>query len=291
MKILITGAGGQLGTELQRATWPDGSALVAPGHSELDISDSAAVARAVGGVDTVINAAAYTKVDDAESNEDLAFLNNAQAPGLLAAACGAAGVPLVHISTDYIFDRQEHVPVQEDEAANPVNVYAASKLAGEEAVRAATKQHLILRVGWLYAAHGQNFLRTMLRLGAEREALSIIDDQYGVPTAARDVAAAISGIISKWRDGESIEFGTFHYAALGTATWFEFAAEIFAAAQKYAYRAPSLTAIETSAYPTPAKRPRYSVLDCRRIEQVYAPLRRPWQDGVGEAVGEILALE
>ncbi len=289
MKILLTGAGGQLGTELQRAVWPDGCILIAPRRADLDITDDVAVAAAVDGVDYVINAAAYTKVDDAESNQALAFSINGEAPGKLAAVCAAADVPLIHISTDYIFDRQAHVPVREDEAANPVNVYASSKLAGEEAVRTATKQHLILRVGWLYAAHGQNFLRTMLKLGAEREALSIIDDQYGVPTSAADVAAAITGIITKWRQDEVIEYGTFHYAAVGTATWFEFAREIFAAAQGCGFSAPRLTAIDTSSYPTPAKRPRYSVLDCNRISQTYGPERRPWQHGVCDAVSQILA--
>jgi len=288
MKILITGAAGQLGAELCHALWPDGCTLVALDRAALDITDQDAVRRAVGGVDCVINAAAYTKCDDAESNRDLAFRINAEAPGLLGRACADKNIPLVHISTDYVFSGDDHTPIGEDVAPHPVNVYGESKVAGEEAVRAATPAHIILRVGWLYATQGQNFARTMLRLGAERDELGVVDDQHGTPTTARDVAQAIAAIVGRWQTSAP-EYGTFHYAAVGAATWYAFAREIFSVAEGYGYRAPVLKSITTPDYPLPAKRPEYSVLDCSRIDAVYAPPRHPWRDGVRDIVGELLS--
>jgi dTDP-4-dehydrorhamnose reductase len=288
MKILITGAAGQLGTELQRCTWPVDYDLVTQDRAGLDITDGDAVARAVDDVDCVINAAAYTNVDDAESNKDLAFQINTEAPGLLATACAAGNIPLVHVSTDYVFDRDEHRPIAESATPNPVNVYAQSKLAGEDAVRAATRKYLVLRVGWLYAAHGRNFLRTMLKLGAERDELRVVDDQYGIPTAAHNVAVAIVAVVANWQREPTPNYGTFHFADLGSATWFEFAQEIFSVAEEYGYIAPQLVPIDTSAYPTPAKRPRYSILDARRFERFFGTSRRDWRLGTRDIVCKCL---
>ena len=289
MKILVTGAAGQLGTELQRYNWPIDHDLIALDRAALDITNAKEISVAIENIDCVINTAAYTKVDDAENNRDLAFQVNAKAPGLLATACALRDIPLIHVSTDYVFDNSELRPIDEDVMPNPVNIYARSKLAGEDAVRTATTKHLILRVGWLYASHGHNFLRTMLKLGAERDELHIVNDQYGIPTAACNVAAAIAVVISYWQRDAAPDYGTFHYADRGLATWFQFAQEIFSAAKECQFEAPELLPINTSAYPTPAKRPHYSVLDGRRFDQRFGTTRTDWRVATKDVVFEILA--
>ncbi|MCR9257003.1 MAG: dTDP-4-dehydrorhamnose reductase [Alphaproteobacteria bacterium] len=288
MKVLVTGAAGQVGTELLALDGQRGLSFVGRTRADLDITDAEAVRAAVADVDAVVNCAAYTAVDQAEEDRDRAFAVNATAPGLLAAATAARGIPLIHISTDYVFDGTKSGAYGEDDPVAPLGVYGASKEAGEQAVRTANPKHLILRTAWVYAAHGKNFVRTMLRVGATRDALKVVKDQHGTPTAAKDIAAAIADILAKIGDRQS-DWGTYHLTARGNATWYDFARAIFDRAAPATGRKPEIAAIPSSEYPTPAKRPENSVLDCAKIDRIWAPPRRPWQDGMADVVDALVA--
>jgi dTDP-4-dehydrorhamnose reductase len=288
MNILLCGAGGQVGTELRRQIWPEGWRIVATDRPELDITDRAAVDAAFAREQPaiVINAAAYTAVDRAESEPEAAWAGNCAAPGNLAAACRAAGIPLVHISTDYVFDGSKEGPYLEDDPVNPLGVYGRSKEAGERAVRDALPEHVILRTAWLYSAHGHNFVKTMLRLAETHPSLRVVADQRGSPTSAADIAAAIAVIARRIVTGQG-RWGTYHCAGAGAGTWHRFAEAIFAAAAPWRGAPPAVTAIGTADYPTPARRPANSVLDCRRIAAAYGIVPRPWQDALADVVREL----
>ena len=270
MPILVTGAGGQLGRALARqpafadATFAD--------RARLDLTDADAIHRLVRDLrpSLVVNAAAYTAVDRAESEPDLAAAVNATAPGVLAEAATAAGARLVHVSTDYVYDNDLNRPLREDDPTRPRGVYARTKLAGEEVVRAAAPGAVVLRTSWVYGHDDANFVRTMRRLGAEREELRVVADQIGAPTYADDLAAAIALIAEQ---GPGFPGGTYNYAGLGVASWYDFAAEIM--------RAYSLACrvhpIRSEEYQTPAPRPHYSVLDLARARDAGLPLRH-WRD-------------
>jgi dTDP-4-dehydrorhamnose reductase len=276
--VLVLGAGGQLGRALQAAL---GERAVARRHAELDITDAAAVAAALDALRpaAVVNAAAYTAVDRAESDAAAAQALNADAPGALAAACAARGVGLVHVSTDYVFDGEKSGAYREDDLPNPQGVYGASKAAGEAAVRAAHPGALIVRTSWVFSDHPPNFVLTMLRLARERGALRVVADQFGRPTHAGDLARGLIALLDAGAAG-----GIYHYAGSGATSWFGLAtAFIEAAAAAGLCAAVPIEPIRTEAYPTPAKRPPRSVLDTTKVEEL-GITPRPWIHGVRAVV-------
>lgn len=295
MTILLLGANGQLGQELQRALAPLGTIVATtrsgalPDGSACEVADfdqPGSLAALLDRVQptVVVNAAAYTAVDRAESDRDAAFRANAEAPGALAQWCAQAGVPLVHYSTDYVFDGQGTRPYREDDATAPLGVYGASKLAGEQAIRAAGGRHLIFRTAWVYASHSANFLRTMLRVGAERDVLRVVADQVGTPTPA----ALIADVTAQALQHDGALSGTWHLTAKGETSWHGFAEAIFAEAVATGVlpRAPKVEAITTAEYPTPAKRPAYSHLDVAKLEQDFGVVLPSWQDGLKRVIAD-----
>jgi dTDP-4-dehydrorhamnose reductase len=280
MKILVAGNSGQLARALGDRHWPESTQCVTLGRPELDITDEASVAAAVAAhaPDVIVNAAAYTAVDRAETEREAAFALNEGGPRHLARAAARRGIPLIHISTDYVFGGAGTRPWREDDATAPQGVYAASKLAGEEAVREECARHVILRTSWLFAASGWNFVRTMLRLGASGAPVRVVDDQWGCPTPASDLADAIATIAAA-----PGPFGTYHCCGEGAVTWHGFAAEIFARSGL----APTLVPITTAEYGAAAPRPAYSVLDAGKIWRDYRIAQRPWTDGLERALREI----
>jgi dTDP-4-dehydrorhamnose reductase len=288
MNLLVLGAAGQIGRELCRLSWPAPYQIVGVDRAGVDISREEAVADAVRRErpDIIINAAASTAVDRAESEPEAAFAVNAAAPGYLAAACKLARIPLIHISTDYVFDGTKQTPYREDDPVNPLGVYGRSKEAGDRAVRAVLAEHVILRTAWVYSAHGHNFVRTMLRLGSERPVLRVVADQIGSPTSAADVARAIAAIVQRLTAGDR-HFGTYHFAGAGAVSWHGFAEAIFELAAPWRGAPPRLEAVTTAEYPTPARRPSNSVLDCAHIGEVFAIHPRPWREALADVIGEL----
>jgi dTDP-4-dehydrorhamnose reductase len=290
--ILVFGAGGQVGRELMRAAVPRGLALLGLHQAEADISDREAVLRAVRQhrPAIIINAAAYTAVDKAESDSARAFAVNEVGPRNLAMAANEIGAILVHFSTDYVFDGIKTTAYHEDDPVGPIGIYARSKEAGERAVRESTPRHLILRTAWVYAAHGHNFLRTMLRLAGERDVVRVVADQHGTPTAAADLAKAVLALLPKLALADA-SFGTFHLTNAGRTTWHGFAQAIFARLAHRGCRTPRVEAIMTVDYPTPARRPEMAVLDCGKIARVYAIHLRAWEEALGETFEQLMAAE
>jgi dTDP-4-dehydrorhamnose reductase len=293
VKILVFGAGGQVGHEVCRAVWPPSYDLSPLDRSAGDITKPAAVSALIARQrpDLVINLAAYTAVDRAESEADMAWAVNCAGAAHVAAACGDNGTPLIHLSTDYVFDGTKPGPYREEDAVNPLGVYGRTKEAGERAVRAAVASHIILRTAWVYGAHGANFVKTMLRLGAKRPVLRVVADQYGSPTAAADIASTLVAVARSVEHGAT-SWGTFHFAGDGATSWHGFAEEVVdIAAQLGAWphrSKPSVQAITTDQYPTAARRPMNSVLDCRKIGGFgISPL--PWQSSLPGVVKELLA--
>lgn len=287
MRLLVFGRTGQLATELARRAGPalDVTAL---GRAEADLADPEACARAVraADADAVINAAAYTAVDRAESEEGLATRINGDAPGAMAHAAATRGIPFLHVSTDYVFDGTKAAPWVEGDPPAPLGAYGRSKLAGERAVAAAGGAHVVLRTAWVHAGHGQNFVRTMLRVGATRDRLTVVDDQRGGPTAAADIAAALVTMARDLAAGRGAP-GIFHYAGAPPVSWCGFAREIFARAGWM--RAPEIVPIRTADWPTPAVRPANSVLDCTRIREVWGIDQPDWRASLGPVLAEIEA--
>ena len=293
MRILLTGANGQLGTELRRSlaplgelvsstrsgTLPDGSAC-----ERADLGQPGSLAELIDRVrpHVVVNAAAYTAVDRAESEPDLAFRINAEAVGELARTCAESGARLIHYSTDYVFSGENDRPWREDDPTGPVNTYGASKLAGEEEIRASGCQHMVFRIAWVYAAHGHNFLRTMLRLAAERDVVQVVDDQHGTPTPAHWVAEATAWVIAGGYGGS----GTWHLAPQGQTTWHGFADSIFRIAREKGLpvRLPEIAAVSSAAYAAGANRPRQSVLDSSRARLELGIQLPGWRQGLCEVL-------
>jgi dTDP-4-dehydrorhamnose reductase len=291
--IVVIGRSGQLARALVRLGRIQGRRMVAVGRPEADLTepDTLAAALARHGPAVVINAGAFTAVDEAESESAQAFAVNAAGAGHLARACAKADVKLIHISSDYVFDGRAGRPYREDDKIAPLSVYGASKAAGEAEVRAADGRHVILRTSWLYGETGRNFLTTMLKLGRERRQLAIVDDQTGSPTYAADVAQAIASMVTVL-DGTGDDLsGTYHFASAGGTTWFGFAKEIFAAAEARGWQAPKLKPITTAEYPTPARRPAYSVLDTTKIGRVFGVDRPHWQEALSRCMGSLAAME
>jgi len=288
MKLLVLGAGGQVGHELCRLTWPAGYSIAAFGRDGVDISQREPVLAMVARErpDIVINAAAYTAVDRAESEPDIAWASNCTGPANLAAACHDARVPLIHLSTDYVFNGSKTGAYREDDPVKPLGVYGKSKEAGDRAVRDALSRHVILRTAWVYSAHGHNFVKTMLRLGQERRVLRVVADQIGSPTSAGDIAAAIGTIVQQLNAGNT-SWGTYHFAGGGAVTWHGFAQAILELASPWRGPPPLVEAIATADYPTPARRPANSVLDCRLIGEAFGIVPRPWEEALAEVIGEL----
>src|SRR5712671_2666848 len=288
MKLLVLGAAGQVGRELCRLAWPAGTAIASMDRAEIDIADKEAVFEVIAREcpDIVINAAAYTAVDRAENEPDAAWTANCTGPANLATACRAAAIPLIHLSTDYVFDGRKAGPYREDDSVNPLGVYGTSKEAGDRAIREALAEHVILRTAWVYSAHGQNFVKTMLRLAAERPVLRVVADQTGSPTSAADIAAAIQEIVRQIRAG-STKWGTYNFTGAGAVTWHGFAETIFKEAAPWRGPPPRVEAIATADYPTPARRPANSVLDCGRIGEAFGIVPRPWRQALAEVIGEL----
>ncbi len=274
MVVLVTGGNGQLGQALrQTAQFHTGIEFIFVTSGELDICDAAMVLEKFDRYrpDFCINTAAYTAVDKAEIEPEIAFKVNADGVANLAAACLHSGCTLIQISTDFVFDGSQSSPYTEKDTPNPLNVYGTSKLAGEFNA-AKTPKHFIVRTSWVYSDFGNNFYKTMLRLAREKDSLTIVNDQRGTPTFAPDLASALIQIIKSGSDA----FGTYHYSNLGEATWFDFAKEIFVKNSI----AIDLQPVPTSAFPTAATRPRYSVLDKSKIIETFGLVIRQWQDAI-----------
>lgn len=290
-KILVVGRSGQVAQALTSAAWPERLTVQAHGRESIDLCQPSSVANVIanGHWAAVVNAAAYTAVDRAEAEPDMAFAVNRDGPAALAAACATTGIPLIHLSTDYVFDGTKAEPYREDDPVNPLCVYGASKAEGEAAVREQLDAHVILRTSWVFSAIGHNFVKTMLRLAAEHTELSIVDDQRGCPSPAQDIASAIVRVTAALIGGKRDGFGTFHFAGAGPTTWHGFAGEIFRQATLRGQAPPrQLKAISTGAYPTPAQRPANSTLDTARIAQVYGIVPRPWAEALSETLDTLI---
>jgi dTDP-4-dehydrorhamnose reductase len=292
MRILLLGGGGQVGQEFKRLPLPLGISVAAPTRAEFELQDPASIRRMIASEpwDVIINAAAYTNVDRAETEESIATCINATAPAQLAAETARRDIPLVHISSDYVFDGRKGAPYVEMDSTGPMNAYGRSKLAGELGVRAANPMHVILRSSWVFSPFRTNFLKTILRLAAERDRLNVVSDQHGCPTPARDIAEACLAIALQFgsKPGSS-NYGTFHFAGAGETTWFEFASAIVEVAADRLQRKPAVLPIRTADYPTPAHRPADSRLDCSAIVRAFGIELKPWRPALPGIIDQILS--
>ncbi|UXN08014.1 dTDP-4-dehydrorhamnose reductase [Bartonella sp. HY761] len=281
MKILVTGENGQVAQALKSQTSSNVS-LVVLGRPELDISNKASIEKAIHAhkPDCVINPAAYTAVDKAETEVEQAFLVNRDGARYVAEVTAAHNIPLIHISTDYVFNGASKTPYKEDDQVGAVNIYGLSKLQGEWAVHDANPNHVILRTAWVYSRYGNNFLNTMLRLAQNHDHLRIVADQWGTPTSADFIATSAIAIAQKISKGDCAENwrGIFNLVADGYTNWADFAAEIFASKHNQTGKIPNITAIPASEYKTAAKRPQYSKLDNSKVKSVFDLPIAPWQD-------------
>ena len=287
MRILVTGVRGQVGWELARRGEKRGFEIQALDRQALDITEPRAVAEKVcrPGLALVVNAAAYTAVDRAESEPELAFAVNRDGPAYMALACAKAGIPLIHLSTDYVFDGEKKGPYLETDPVSPRGVYGRSKGEGEAKVRAHLHEHIILRTSWVYGVHGHNFVKTILRLARGRTVIRVVADQWGCPTSAADLAEAILAIAAQLSGNR---WGTYHYCGEGATTWHTFAEAILAEARKHT---PLVTdqvePITTAQYPTPAKRPANSALDCSLLAKRFGIQPRPWRESLSQMIHEL----
>jgi dTDP-4-dehydrorhamnose reductase len=290
-KILLTGKNGQVGWELQR-TLAASATLIALDSSQLDLSDADAIRRTVRDLrpDIIINPAAYTAVDKAETEPELAMAVNGIAPGILAEEARHLGAVLVHYSTDYVFDGNKPAPYSENDLPNPQSIYGKTKLAGELAIRASGCKHIILRTSWVYGVHGGNFVKTVLRLSRERSELRIVADQFGAPTWARDLAQATASALTCWQEknwDDSLS-GLYHLTAAGRTNWHQYAEEIVRLARQYdaelAAKPLDIRAIATHEYPVPAKRPVNSVLANDKMRDTFGIVLPEWQDSLAECM-------
>ncbi|MCX5869454.1 MAG: dTDP-4-dehydrorhamnose reductase [Deltaproteobacteria bacterium] len=289
--ILLTGANGQVGYELNRLAAARGCALKGLTRQQLDIGDGEAVEQIVSRLQPslVINGAAYTAVDKAEQEVDAAMRANRQGPANLAATCQAHRIPLIHLSTDYVFDGNKSGAYHEEDPVAPTGVYGRSKWEGEEEVRARLRQHLIIRVSWVFGPHGNNFVKTMLRLAAERDELRVVADQHGCPTYATHIAETLLTLADRIREGIDVAWGTYHFCGMPETTWHGFAETIIreGLAMGLLDHVIPVHPITTSDYPTPAQRPQNSVLDCRRIIKTFDMKLPSWQEGLTTMLGAV----
>ncbi len=292
MRIAVTGSQGQIVRSLLERAAKRDAEIITLGRPSLDLADASTIVRAVESVapEVIVNAAAYTAVDKAESEEAFARQINAAGAGSLAHAAKRLGIPIIHFSTDYVFDGTLDRPYREDDPAVPVNAYGRSKLAGEQAVEEATPLHVILRTAWLYSPFGANFVRTMLRLAATHDRIDVVADQIGQPSCALDVADGVLAICDRLRaqPGDERLFGIFHMAGAGATSWAGFAEAIFAETAQLGRRPITVRRITTQQYPTPARRPPNSRLDTRKLTQIYGVALPPWRDSLPAVVARLL---
>ncbi len=291
MKTFVVGHHGMLAQSLMPGLQQAGFTAVSQGRPVLDITQLENTRRTLSAFqpDIVINAAAYTAVDQAESEQDQAFAVNRDGTQHLADTCREMSVPLIHISTDYVFDGTAQIPYREDHSPSPLGTYGVSKWQGEAALRARHPMHLIIRTSWLYSHSGRNFVQTMLRLGRERETLRVVNDQYGCPTYSRDLAGAIVAICQRIRqDKVAVPWGTYHFCNAGQTTWYDFAVAIFEEANAFEqFRVQDIVSIPTTDYPTDAQRPAFSVLDCSKIQSDFSIAPHPWRDSLRACMQEL----
>ena len=288
--ILLVGNTGQLGQELEHILRPSyNNTLIAVGRPDIDLCQPETITKIIEEVQpkVIVNCAAYTAVDKAESEPELAHAVNGNAPGIIAKAAQDSGAFFLHVSTDYVFDGNNYLPYTESDTPNPLGIYGKSKLAGEEAIRQNCENHLIIRTAWVYGNHGKgNFVKTMLRLGGQREALGVVEDQIGTPTWTGDLAAAIAQLIPNLKPEQS---GTYHYTNSGVASWYDFAIAIFEEAKNLniPLKIERVNPITTSEYPTPARRPAYSVLSCGKISQLLGEKPPHWRESLRKMLANL----
>jgi len=295
-RAIVFGSGGMLGREAAECLRQAGFDVQAPRRPAVDILRPESIRAVLGnGSDSglVINCAAYTAVDRAESEPEAAFAVNRDGPANLARECRRFGLPLIHISTDYVFDGRSNTPYTEEDAAGPISVYGRSKWEGEEAVRLDLANHVIVRTSWLYGAQGANFVKTMLRLGREREVLAVISDQHGCPTWTRDLAGCISRIAVEIASRpQKVNWGTYHFCGKGITTWYDFACSIIEQGRKWQpLKVTEVRPIPTSSYPTDAVRPQWSVLDCGKIGENFGIFPPPWETSLMLMLQELRQVE
>lgn len=286
--ILVTGATGQLGQALAGAC----GAVQAVARASLDLNRPDTIAATFRSMNPIlaINTAAYTGVDAAETDQEAAYHANRDGPAALAALCAAANVPLIHISTDYVFDGAKGMPYVETDAVSPTGVYGASKLAGEQAVLTSGARAVVMRTSWVHYHVGKNFVRTMLTVGKTRDRLTVVADQKGCPTSAADLADAVLGVAKQVLDGWRDDFaGVFHAAGSGDTTWFGLACAVFEDAAVQGWKIPTVSPIATADWPTPARRPADSRLDCTRLAEVFGVRLPHWREGLRRTTGAIFA--
>lgn len=287
MKILVTGRDGQVAQSL--AERQGGHELVFAGRPNLDLADPASIERTVAAVNPalVISAAAYTAVDKAEDQPELAMAVNGEGPGVLARAAAKIGAPVIHLSTDYVFDGALDRPWREDDPVAPLGVYGATKLAGEQAVAASGAAYAILRTAWVYSPFGANFVKTMLRLAETRDALNVVEDQFGCPTSALDIAEGIMAVVAGLQNGRGAN-AVYHLAGTGETHWADFARAIFAESAKRDGPSAEVTGIPSSGYPTRATRPANSRLDCTRLAETFGYRAPHWAESLGVVMDRLL---
>ncbi len=291
-RILLVGANGQLGQELQRTLTPLGD-VIGVGREKLDLAASTSIRQVISDAspNVIVNAAAYTAVDKAETETELAHAINAIAPAIMAEEAQRLGAALFHVSTDYVFDGQKNTPYTEEDPTNPISAYGKSKLLGEEEIRKTLSRHIILRTAWVYGTKGKsNFVRTMLRLFAEREEVRVVADQVGTPTWAHDIADACAFLVPQLSpEGEQSPItGIYHYTNSGVASWYDFAVAIFEEAKQLGFpiKVQRIVPITTSEYPTPAQRPAYSVLSGKKVSAALGTHPPYWRDGLRQMLRE-----
>ena len=290
-QVLVIGRSGQVARSLAACAWP-GAEIVCIGREAVDLTQLSSLEVALERHKpwVVINAAAYTAVDRAEQEPEVAFAVNRDGPAQLARLCAEADLPLIHFSTDYVFDGAGEQSYRESDPVGPLGVYGASKLAGEEAVRSTCPKHVILRTSWVYSPYGTNFMKTMLRLAKSESSLSVVNDQWGCPTYAPDIAEATVYLVQRFLDGE-VASDTYHMAGRDAVSWFSFAEGIFAVAAERGRRVPTVTGISTEDYPTSAMRPKNSRLDCSRLDAVFGLQLPGWRSGVERCLDTLDVLD
>lgn len=291
MKILITGAQGQVGKELKTVANEQGFTVIAAGRNELDVTKLEKVKSYIQSknADIVINAAAYTAVDKAEEEQDIAYAINRDGASNLARASKEQNIPLLHISTDYVFDGSQADAYCENDAVSPLGIYGASKWQGEEAIREELAQHIILRVAWVFGAQGDNFVKTMLRLEQDRDELNVVADQFGGPSPAKNIAETLIALATQYQKNKTLEWGTYHYCGTEKTNWCDFAKKIFKQAKEQGLieKEIKVNAITTAEYPTPAKRPANSMLDCSKIKNTFGIEMPSWKEALNQVLTEL----